>query len=730
MIYINGSPILVGDSFENKLVLTDCAKSEVSVLYMDKAYAPKPKTLVFVQIANRNYDSSKATSATNYLYEYQFWMWVEQVLSREFPANMTYDVNNNPIPRPDGTMDLGNWHNLPGVVKVLLYEHKYLLTRQASIDNVNVISRLPLFAVASEAITPQALENGLDWSDIATFLQSSDETIKLDHGVTYTYIDPETEEEVTHPTEYPPHPPYQCYWQQLTLSECLDDLLIGYDCRLLTNTLKYPWDEDLNSVKPWSNLVWKYRRPLKYDETLNYSRIAWPINTTESLAEETNANIHFPKTDIWGSGTPLQIGTSVVNRYDLYHPFYPTLNTVDKDQIVVTEITDYLKRTHVNMSQYYQFTTPFLPAYYYYYYEWSKITIICSKEDSYYEVEHAPRLSFAKQYLSVGQNKHVYGFARYVSGDRYYLHVEDIVDFTNNRAYPGTYILESTNVLGYNNFALNGSPLKGDILSFIITGEVVTFYVEETNENRPAEFIPVLFEGQEVTRITWSCPTWAFNLADSYFEYPDRTLPLATLYDYRYHSHTLVDTSISFATINYDVRTTAANGNFNAPTDFHAASVTLEMILNEADIKTLLDSISTYNTWTSDTLDFIAADWYRRFRFVTFYIGFTKTLTNMDLYFSNLLPQNDYMNGAIHPDMVPSLFFRTNRENGTQITADVLPKTFSPLTLDRNVNKYKIFTTTTFPAYGTLYSLQRMLFSGYLKFFQEQSITVSLTYAD
>ena len=159
MITIDYKPVL-SLPYLSKIVFTDCAESERSIVFMDKDDAPRRETLVWVLIRNLDYDPNDPLNdtdidgvttesnpiqehASNPYYLFKRWMWVEAVLSPEFPANYLTDEEGDPLTDESGNLVLGDWDNRPGMVKVHLREHKHALTRQAILDNVNIIHRLP-----------------------------------------------------------------------------------------------------------------------------------------------------------------------------------------------------------------------------------------------------------------------------------------------------------------------------------------------------------------------------------------------------------------------------------------------------------------------------------------------------------------------------------------------------------------------------------------------------------
>jgi hypothetical protein len=726
MIFINGYPAVLDDELENKIVLTDTAESKPSVVYMDKLHAPKPRTLAFVQIANRDFNRALPISDTNRKSSYEFWFWVDQVLSSEFPVNTKYDENGDPILDDDGNIDLGKWRTRPGIVQIILYEHKHVLSRKASLHNVNIINMLPVILNTFNEGQENPYLNYHDWESLANFLSFPEYKVFIDYGRIYYEEDGIT----PLPSEYPPAIPSHCIWQQLTLTECLEDLLKNYDCRVLSETVTFPYQENYEAENVFTYIKWKKRKKIQYDESLVYENIAWPVNTVETLAVEDQCQIMFPTvgTSVSGSGATLYAGTYYSNPPSDSTPnsellficnLHPKLDAFD--DLTYTAVTDYIKETHVNFLQYYSFITPHLPSYYYENYEWSTIELVASANYQYYKVDHLPRrnLQPVPVIYDSAFNIVFQGFVKAASSGTVTL--DGIADLTNNIVYPGLRILQDSGNTSITQ--VNGVYLAvGDIATFHIYGEDIILIAINNRDPFEDHYIPPMFDGQEVTAITWTCPGWSFALDDSYFVCPPS--PSNALFpqlDYSYVSHEIVgDEGDGFATSRYPrVPNAISHHNFNTPNSSNLAKVTFELAHTLEQIYDYFANNNAYSNWTEAAIQLLVNDWYRRYQFISFYIGFSQSLTSMELYWSTGSPIGGYSGVGIHPDIVPNMFTRShNVPNSFGETATNLPHTFDSFTYTR-----PNYLGTTHSGYSTI---QAMLYTGYLKRFSELTTTVTL----
>lgn len=712
MIFINGKQIITHPAFQSKIVLTDDAYSEESIVYMDKADAPNPRTQVFVQILNRNFNPNISEGEDNPKWDYGFWMWVEQVLSNEFPVNVQYDENGDPILNDDGSLKLTNWENRDGIVKVCLYEHKYTLTRQVCMDNINMPYRLGIILNTYNEIQEDPFHNRADWNTIADLLKPTNHQVRLDVGV--DYLD---EEDNVLPSEYPPYPPVNCLWHQLKLSDCLNDLLINYDCRLLS--------QPSNGDPIDTYLVWKKRKPIQFLENLLYSKISWPVNTEESLATEKTSRILFPTTgSVFGSGVTgfepyyESIGTNS-GEFDLYCNLHPRINQYEDDELAYTAISEYLRETHVNMAQYFCFHTPRLPKTFYDNYEWSKIELFVEGYEAYYRVTHNPRYDVRPINYLQSQSFNVYFRGMVLGVESNAVTLTSILDVTNNKIIDGTRRLESVDVIELNGVTLSA----GDVATFGIIGENVILIAINDRQELPANIPAPRYNGNEVSAIVWEATGWTFNPGDSYFEHPEymTTFPY-NIYNYRYVSHEIVaPEGDGFNILRYNARDNYSPlNNFNAPISSNIAKVRFEMVADLEDVKSYIQTAFNQVFFKDSAIEYIANDWLRRYQIVEFYIGFTPTITSTKLYWSPYASPTQYFSTGLHPDLIPDDFFR--EDNGTFDRADDFPYLFDPISYTRST------TLGVFASYAPLTEIRKMLFTGYEKHLSEEYISLSLEY--
>lgn len=733
MIFINGYPALILDGLENEIIWTDSAESKASTVYMDKRHAPSSKSLAWIQIRSRKYDSEEPISDTNRKYEYEVWMYVDIVLSPEFPVNYAYDESGDPIFDENGKADLGDWDKRSGFVKVILREHKHVLTRFASLDNVNIVHRLAGLTNTYNSIMDDPFLNMMGWDELKTFLGSEKYRLQLDYGVEY-----QSPEEEVLPSEYPPTHPYNCFWQQLTLLECLEDLLRNYDCRILNKTLVSPYDseyEDEDAIL--TNLVWRYRRRLEYDTSLTYTRINWPVYSEEQRINEDGAHIFVPNvTTGYGTGLTLYAGSyhnptsstgylsSEYNHLCALVGYSAGSNEIPANSNHLTQaVIDYVKQSHVNMSVYYAFETPHLPRSYYEEREWSTITIRASRDRQDYLVEHHPRTRnnlIPNLRNTTSFNCYVQGVVKAVSGSL--LVLDNVKDLTNDIIYEGPKTLP----VSFANYGGDGIAV-GDIASIGITGTTPILINLDKRSAFPDEMVPPMYDGQEVAAITWSVPDWTFNPGDSYFEHPLYVSnPVSNsylkCYNYQYASHELVDTPEgAFANIVYTAyESYTSKQSFKGPSTKNLAKVTFISPATDEEIRNYIDRVYSNIAYPSNETvrQLMVEDWKMRYQRITFYLGFYQALTTLTMYHSKFLSYPGYYNTSLHPDIIPEVFSRSG------VPADDLPYTWD----DESYvdSDYSSVGLGGFEGENT--TIEGMLYAGYRKFLSELSVTVSLTY--
>lgn len=738
MIFVNGYPVLIAEGLESQIVLTDSAISEVSMVYMDKFHAPASKQLVWVQILNRKFDRSQDESDDNRRFEYEFWMWVDYVLSSEFPANYQYDESGDPIIDEKGQVDLGNWKTRPGFVKVYLREHKHVLTRHLSLDNVNIINRLAGILNHYNSIMEDPYLHMMDWYEIAEFLGSEDYRIRMDYEVEY-----EDEESTLLPSEYPPGTPVNCFWQQLKLSECLDDLVRNYDCRILTKTHTRPDDPEYSDEdRPLSYMQWRYRRKVEYDTSLTYTRINWPVYSEEQQMWEDASLVYVPTNyagvfnstfntiAIGYAGNSAFTGNSAYRHICnlAVHTQTTSGSSVPAGTNEVTMATlDYVKNSHVNMSTYYAFETPHLPKSYYETKEWSRITIRANSENQDYLVEHLEREGnqFKPKYIeNVPYNCVFTGTVLSLTSAN--LQLDNVIDLTNDIAYDGV------KSLGPVNFGMIGSrPVGvGDFLTLAINGNTLTIIGLDTRHNLPDEVTTPMWFGEEVTNITWDCPDWSFNPGDEYFQHPRYadnpiTYDYLKCFNYKYLEHELVGTtnqSQSFSTLVYEAFTNpTANTLFKSPTTVNYARVIFESLATEEEIEAYIDRLQMLRFAKDIPVlkPLIIADWERRFRYITFHIGFSRSIVTMDLFYTKIAQNNSYFSTSMHPDIIPHNFHRLGA------FATELPYTWEEAPFN-NLPGPNAFNAGIAVWEAETGAIEVMLYYGYLKRFNELPITVTV----
>jgi hypothetical protein len=697
MITIDYQPVLALEN-ESKIVFTDSAKSEPSYLYMDKFIAPSAGKLVWMEIRNPNYnpdDPDNVDSAyvvnldsdgnfhseteylehpDNPLYLFRRWMWLENVLSNTFPVNYAKDVDGQPITKEDGSFDLGYWDNQPGMVKLELYEHKHVLTRQASMDNANVLHRLTLILNRYNNYLPEKLLNELSWEDITEFL--SLRKVKLDYGVEY-----QDEEGNPLPSEYPPVTPHHCHWKQRTLSFCLQDLLRNFESRLLSVTLEPPDAQDylangqeataLDEADVLTSMKWRYRRPIEYREDILYEKILWPIDNNETVEDENNAVIYFRQLTSTFGGSSLynpgyydtrdivlsQSNSNYRSRFDFIcnlYPYSPTYPLIEFDTLVT-----YLKKAHVNVASEYEFTCKSLPADFYENSEWSNITLSFTNTNYNYLVEHTSRPTFFGYHnIPIGAFNAAFKGIVKENLEENGMVFSTLIDITNN-------VLMKENIVVPTINDVNAKP--NDVIHGIISGEdfiIVNRTSLTPDPDGDLEIIPIRFEGNKVESINWTLQNFNPAISDALLEFADPD-SVNKVHNYTYEGFTNLDTnSAAFNELIYD--TDPANNsvtNIRSPNSDNICALNFVMRVPEEERKQAIVEFLTRFNGLNDSLvknetyiNAIAEKWLYYYERIQVKIGIHHNVTKM--YFFHYLydPQRVRTSKGIHPDLDPVQF--------------------------------------------------------------------------
>ena len=753
MITINYQPVFTTSSL-SKIVFTDSAKSEPSYVYMDKFRSPKAEQLVWLEIRNPDYDPDDPENiergsvvvnldsegnyhseteykdhAGNPLYLFRKWMWVENVLSNHFPSSYIKDSEGNFITKPDGTLDLGEWDTQPGLVKLEMYEHKYVLKRQASLDNANILHRLTMFINKYNETLPEKLLNDMSWDDIASFL--SLRKVKLDYGVSYSG------DEGTLPSEYPPVLPYHCMWKQKTLEFCLHDLLRNFESRILSVCLEEPDPQDflengiestnLADAEVLTSLKWRYRRPIKYRKDIIYEKSLWPVDNVETVENEQNSIIYYLSlNNVNGSSALYNPGYGDTNQsettyspmyrsqYDFVcnlYPYVPNYRLLEYDQL-----TAYLRKAHVNVATEYQFTTKSLPADFYDESEWSRITLNYTNSNYEYLVEHDIRPSrFGHYNFSLGSFNAMFKGIVKENLETNAMVFSSLVDITNN------VVIDVDTTLPI----VDSEAKPNDVIHGVISGQDFIIINRTTLTPDPdgeLEILDIKFEGNEVESIDWTMENWNPAIPDEQLEICDPE-SLAKVHNYVFEGFYPYDNPEPFHTLSYptDSRWNRVT-NLLTPSTQNIATVHFVLAIPEEERKqAIIDYLKQniigywigYEVTDSDAyLSSIADKWLHYYERVEIKIGIHHNVTNFNFFNYEHEPQRIRTSKGIEPDLLPSQFNATS-----------FPETFP----GQSIPTYNTINISGgLPESLTL--IRNRLFARYLNYLKSFDTTISLTY--
>lgn len=764
MITINYQPVLALEN-ESKIVFTDSAKSEPSYVYMDKFIAPSSSELVWMEIRNPNYNpndpnnlrpayvvnldnAGKYHSKTKYLdhpenplFLFQKWMWLENVLSNHFPANYVKDADGNPVTNEDGSFDLGDWQTRQGMVKLELYEHKHVLTRQASLDNANILHRLSFIISRYNELAPTQLLNELSWEDIAEFL--SLRKIKLDYGISYS------DDSGTLPSEYPPVVPHHCLWKSQTLRFCLQNLLENFEGRLLSETLVPPDAEDylangqkstaLDEADVLTSMKWRYRRPIEYRDDILYEKCLWPVDNLNTLENEQNSIILYRRLSDYYGVSPLynpgyisigELGTDTIginyqnstrSTYDLICNLYPydhNYQLVEFDQL-----TQYLRKAHVNMATEYCFSTKCLPPDFYSKSEWSSITLKFTNTNYEYLVEHKKRNTANPYGTFAGTGYQIGAFnAAFKAVVKENLVTNGMVfssfiDITNNLIIEDELTLPVVDADAEPHDVIHG-VISGNDFIVINRTSLIPTSIEEN------EIIDIKFEGNLVDKIIWSLDSFNPAIPDSQLEIADPN-SVEKVHNYVYEGFTNYDDDNPFEILEYQTdvspnRTT----NLFAPESENLATINFVMRVPEEERKqAIIDYLtrSTIGTIAEVQVenelynDALAEKWLLYYERIQIKVGINHDSTELSFYHYEYEPKRLRTSKGIHPDLLPSQF-------GVTTLPETIPGTPPP-----PISSYYVGSRgTLFP--NSLNTIRKDLAHFYIAYLNSFDKTINLTY--
>jgi len=604
MLSVNYKPVVSGPGMVSKIVLTDNAYSETSVVYMDKKDAPYQNTLVWVTI--------KDPGATGNMLER--WMYVQHVLFPDFADVIQRDEEGDPILDGNGYPVKNSMRTRPGLVKVILREHKNTLTRSMFLDAFNLPSLLSYKLKEFSLIEKYNAYNEVNWEGIHELI--SHRGIKL----------------LTAGDDQPPIIPVNMYWKGLYLADGLDDLLFHFSSRVIEQpevtapTKAYLAAMNHQSPPLLTNLVWKKRRFVDLDTSIIYDTIAWP--------EETNESRHTELTDN-------KIAFTTISLTDFERssesPATSQSGFLRCNKVIAggdrTIIRQWLNETYINRYLFYAFSTRRLPASFLEEKDWSKIEYIFTDSNYTIVVRHEPRPLNRLHQPFIDERKETFaGRVTSVSGSS--ITLKDL----RNQSSPhrdlfldGSYVLDMPSFAGYTNtLGLLVPDLVGKDINFQIANNVVTvlsttsLYSELSDEVK----IQPLHNGDDVIRIKHFIEYLSYSCPDSAISFNSDPI-----FDYEYDSHEVNPNAGSDYRINeWEVIDEAPNAfNLELVDELATCKVTFKLKATKAEI---IDFIEATNTDASypygpEYIEGIADFWLTNFQYVTILFSFSPSATSL-----------------------------------------------------------------------------------------------------
>jgi hypothetical protein len=602
MLQVNFRNVVSSEELVNTIVLNDSAYSESSTVFMDKQDAPRKHDLVWVTIADPNGG-----------YMLQRWMYVEQVLYLDYVDPIVRNAQGAPVTDSEGNTLRESLRDMPGVVRVILREHKHGLMLSRA-NNYYNIPNLLRYAIPNYANLYEEYDlNRMLWPDIEQFLS-------------HYLVGLEATEE-----ERPPVTPVNLYWRGLLLADCLDDLLVNFACRLVEQPLIIPSPEyfetadfrnqEFLEVQPQlSKLVWKRRRFIDLPPTIKYDTLMYPEETAEyRQAQIDNVQILFAAPNNRDfQDTSEGVGGSDIN---ITASAYID-NFITCDKAIVggdyTNLREYIRQTNINKYLYYAFSTKRLPESFLMDYDWSKITYTFS--DTYdIVVEHIPREHSRPMYTPPITRSETY-VGRIATISYNFITLTDI----RNMSEPNRGILPKDFV------EIPITPAQA--LDHSNVGKDLTFRVENNTislVSTSSLFSPLsdsdavlpLFNGVEVNQVT-------HTIEYLNYECPDEAIAFGSdeIYDYKFHSvtfNTLIPTD-SQNSFTYDLEVVSGQyWIFKRPEYLYWAKVRFEIKATLEEILEYLTADPYFAPMGEVYVEASAKFWFNNFRFVDLFMTFT-----------------------------------------------------------------------------------------------------------
>jgi hypothetical protein len=633
MLSVNFKPVISGVNFNHKIVLTDDAYTEPSVVWMDKKDAPMQDSLAWVTIKDPN-------ASGNML---EKWMYVKYVLYEEYVDVIIRDQNGNPVLDQNGMPSKKSIKNTSGYVRVILHEHKHILTRSMFTDCYNVPSLLSHVLQEYQLIEKYNCLNELDWDGIHDLI--SHRGVKL-----FT-------NEVN--DNRPPVVPVNMNWRGLYLADGLDDLLYNFQSRVieLPEVIPTPlYLKTLNHNDPplLTNLTWRKRQFVNLPPNIVYDNIVWPEETNESRFQEINTN----------RVTFVNLSTRDFERLES-----PTLNSnltgprLRCDKVIAggdrTAIRNWLNQTFINRFLFYAFTTRRLPSIFITSYDWSKIEFVFSYNNYAIMVQHLPRNLNRMPPPTMVDRKETF-VGRVTSMSPGVITVKDLRNLSSphrDMYLSDTYALP----INPNNFGLTGADMIGKDMTFQIANNTV---VPVSTSSLYSPFsdnvhIQPLHNGNVVSHIRQSIEYLDYECADE-----DISFKSTSIFDYTYDSHEI---NSSYPDDQNEIIWKLQNNYplaFNVQLEaqsFPTCRVTFKLKATRSELITYLESISSISEVGEEYVEAIADFWIASFEKVDIVFNFSVSPTRVEwkAYYDsnfNIGPPISGFLSNIRPDIDSSLF--------------------------------------------------------------------------
>lgn len=557
MLTINHKPAVSGVGIHNRIVLTDNAYSEVSIVHMDKKDAPFQDTFVWVAIKDPHEPGNMLGR----------WMYVQHVMFEDYADPILRDEYGEPVLDGMGMPTKKTKRNDPGYCKLILREHKHVLTRAAFQDSFNIPSLLSHVLLQYQLIEKYNSFNEVDWDGIHDLI--SNRGVKL----------------ITSGSDRPPILPVNMNWRGIYLADGLDDLLYNFSCRVIEEPEVVDPDNEylknLNHQSPplLTNLVWRKRQFVDLPDDIIYDSITWPEESNVSRYTEINTNrVVFSESS-----------NRDFERLDSPSPGAGMLR-LRCDKVIAggdrTEIRNWLNETFINVNLFYAFVTRRLPASFVETQDWSKIEYVFTDNDFFIQVRHEPRPVNRLPHPILTERKETFT-GRVTSSSPGSITITDIRNDSNTRR--DIYLSDSyTLPIGSN--VLGGVSIVGKDVTFQIANNTVTLLSTSSLYSPYSDAIKLLpyHDGEEVTKIIQYIEYLNYACDDEKI-----SLGLDPIFDYKYLSHTVDPRcSTDFNRMEWEVINNEPNA-FNLTLDTDAlpsCRVVFEMKATREELITYLET--------------------------------------------------------------------------------------------------------------------------------------------